>query len=241
MENNVYALVFAGGIGSRMGNSNIPKQFLELGGRPIIDYTVEHFELHPEVDKIIIVCIESWIDFLKEYLERNHFGKIFKVVPGGETGSESILLGLKEIEKDKDRADNAVVLIHDGVRPLIDEETISKVVQSVRERGCTATVSSSPETVIEVINGEAVNVLDRSICKFARAPQGFDFQAVYAAYTKAKEEGFIDFVDSISLMNHYGKSIYTVEGPVDNIKITSRKDFFAFKGYMDYKEMGQLW
>ena len=241
MANKVYALIFAGGMGSRMGNSKLPKQFLELGGRPIIDHTVQHFEQHPDVDQVVIVCVDSWIDYLKEYLKKNHYTKIMSVVPGGKTGQESIFCGLKEIFQDSERAEDAVVLIHDGVRPLIDAETIKDCIESVVKKGCTATVSSSPETVIEVIDGEATKVLDRSVCKFARAPQGFVFSDIYQAHLEAQEDGFYDFTDSVSLMAHYGYPIYTVEGPMDNIKITSRKDFFAFKGYMDYKEMGQLW
>lgn len=241
MKNSTYALIFAGGIGARMGETKIPKQFLELGGKPIIAHTLDHFERHEGIDQIVIVCVESWIEYLERYLKENHYDKVMAVVSGGKTGQDSIFQGLCVIEQDKNRTDDAIVLIHDGVRPLIDAQTITSCMASVRERGCTATVSSSPETVIEVKDGKTVEVLDRSACKFARAPQGFDFSSIYQAHLTSRERSLDDFTDSISMMAFYGYPIYTVEGPVDNIKITSRKDFFAFKGYMDYKEMGQLW
>ena len=95
--------------------------------------------------------------------------------------------------------------------------------------------------LFEEIDGKVQRVVDRSRCKLARAPQGFIFDDLYASHLAARSEGKHDFIDSISLMAHYGHSIYTVEGPADNIKVTTQRDFFAFKGFMDYKEMGQLW
>lgn len=239
-NDEVYALVFAGGTGSRMEGSAVPKQFLELGGKPIIVHTLEHFEKHQQVNGIVVVCLNAWIDKLQEIIDLNHFTKILDIVPGGETGQDSIFNGLVALNRLAPNP-NSVILVHDGVRPLINESTISACIDSVRQKGCTATVSPSQETVIEVHGDTTVNILDRSVCKFARAPQGFIFKDFYQAHLAAHETGLNNFTDSVSLMARFGYQIFTVDGPVDNIKITTKKDYFAFKGYMDYKELGQLW
>lgn len=240
-EKNI-ALIFAGGTGSRMGVATVPKQFLILGGKPIIAHTIDHFEKHPMIDGIVVVCIESWIKRLRSIVNEESYSKIISIVPGGKSGQESIFLGLQEINNVCCMDDFSVVLIHDGVRPLIDTETITKCINSVRKNGCTATVAPAVETIIEENDGKVVRVVDRSKCKLARAPQGFIFKQIYEIHKKAKEEGVQNsFIDSISLMANYGYEIYTIDGPTENIKITTRQDYFAFKGYMDYKEMGQFW
>ncbi len=235
------ALIFAGGMGSRMRGAKTPKQFLELGGKTIIAHTINHFEQHPLVDSIVVVCIESGIPLLKQIIKSEHFEKVDAIVSGGSSGQESIFKGLEEIDKQGLANERSIVLVHDGVRPLIDEKTITDCIESVRAKGCTATTAPAVETIIEECDGHVQRVVDRSCCKMARAPQGFLFEAFYAEHKRAIEEGKLDFIDSISLMSHYGYDIHTVEGPADNIKITTRRDFFAFKGYMDYKEMEQLW
>lgn len=235
------ALIFAGGVGSRMRGAKTPKQFLKLGGKTIIEHTIDHFEAHPLVDAVVVVCVEGWIPYMQELAQQAAYKKIAAVVPGGTTGQGSIYNGLVAIDSLGAASEDAVVLVHDGVRPLIDEETITNCINSVRERGCTATVAPAVETVIEEEDGKVRQVVDRSRCKLARAPQGFKFVEFFREHQRALDEGKTDFVDSISLMAHYGYDIHTVEGPADNIKITTRRDFFAFKGYMDYKEMGQLW
>ena len=117
------ALIFAGGTGQRMGVKDVPKQFLEVDGKPIIIYTIEFFEHHKEIDEIYVVCIETWIDYLKYKLEKYGIKKVKSVIPGGKTGQDSIYLGLKEAEKYCNPDD--IVLVHDGVRPFITEDLIS--------------------------------------------------------------------------------------------------------------------
>ena len=112
------ALIFAGGTGKRMGIKDVPKQFLEVDGKPIIIYTLEHFQNHPEIYDIFVVCIESWIDYLKFQLDKFGISKVRNVIPGGTTGQDSIFLGLKEAEKSCNKDD--IVLIHDGVRQFIN-------------------------------------------------------------------------------------------------------------------------
>ena len=238
---STFVVIFAGGVGSRMRGAKVPKQFLELGGKPIIAHTIDHFEKHPMVKGIVIVSVESGIDHMREIVAENHYEKVLSIVPGGETGQDSIFNGLNELSNLSVTNDKSIVLIHDGVRPLIDACTITACIESVVKKGCTATTAPASETIIEEENGTVARVVNRSKCKLARAPQGFIFDDLYKAHLKARTEGKHDFIDSVSMMSNYGYQIYTVEGPADNIKITTQRDFFAYKGFMDYKEMEQLW
>ena len=241
MNQTNFVVIFAGGVGSRMNGTKVPKQFLELGGKPIIAHTIDHFERHPLISGIVIACLESGIPLMRKIIERNGYRKVSAIVRGGETGQDSIFNGLSELHRQKITKPDSVVLIHDGVRPLIDSDTITSCIESVRTKGPTATVAPSPETIVEEYDGKVQRVVDRSLCKLARAPQGFILGDLYDAQIAARNEGKHDFIDSISLMAYYGHSIYTVDGPADNIKVTTQRDFFSFKGFMDYKEMGQLW
>lgn len=139
-----YALIFAGGCGRRMNSKSRPKQFLELHGKEIIIYTIEHFEKHPDIEGIVVVCIKEWIDYLKRILDKNGIKKVKWIVPGGETGQDSIYNGLKVLHDNCKNED--IVLIHDGVRPLIDEQLITENIKSVKNHGSAITVAPVIET-----------------------------------------------------------------------------------------------
>ena len=119
------AVIFAGGSGNRMHTKSRPKQFLEYNGKPIIIYTLELFDNHPMIDGIVVVCIESWIPFLEKMLKKFEINKVVRIVKGGTTGQESIYHGLVAANQISDGNEDTIVLIHDGVRPLITEETIT--------------------------------------------------------------------------------------------------------------------
>ena len=128
------AVIFAGGAGLRMHTKSRPKQFLELNGKPIIIYTIELFDNHPQIDGIVVACIEPWIPFLKKQLRKFEINKVVDVVPGGATGQDSIYNGLCAAERYAN-GDDSIVLIHDGVRPLITEETITDNIKKVSQCG----------------------------------------------------------------------------------------------------------
>jgi 2-C-methyl-D-erythritol 4-phosphate cytidylyltransferase len=157
---SVTALIFAGGTGQRMSTRAIPKQFLELHGKPVIIYTIEHFERHPEVDSIVVVCLESWIAELKRLLRRYDIQKVTTIVPGGATGDVSIYNGLLAMRDTA--ADEDIVLIHDGVRPLIDEQLVTENIAAAREHGAAITVERVVESVVRVdAAGDIVDVPPR--------------------------------------------------------------------------------
>ncbi|MDO4805790.1 MAG: IspD/TarI family cytidylyltransferase [Coriobacteriales bacterium] len=238
----VEAVIFAGGVGRRMGGGPRPKQFLELGGRPVIDYTIAHFAEHPQVTGIVVVCLESWIPYLERVLARRRYEVPIAVVPGGATGQESIFRGLSYLHDLHPGDREAIVLVHDGVRPLIDGETISACVESVQNRGCTATVAPAIETItLTDDEGAIVQVIPRDEVSLARAPQAFRLEDLYGAHVRAQREGLDEFIDSVSMMTHFGYRIFTVEGPAENIKVTTPMDYYAFKGYMDARDQRMLW
>lgn len=239
------ALIFAGGVGSRMKSRGIPKQFLQLNGTPVIIHTIEHFEYHPEIDGICVVCVEGWIEHLQKLLRRYDIHKVIGIVPGGATGQESIGNGLEFIRdyvQDKEDREETIVLIHDGVRPLIDSDVITRNIESVKKYGAAITVASAIETIALVDDSKnIVNVEDRSRCYMARAPQSFFLLDILAAHERAKREGIRDsIIDSAMLMTHYGFRLNIVEGPRENIKITTPTDFYIARALIQAREDQQI-
>ena len=167
-----YALIFAGGTGQRMNTKTRPKQFLELYGKPIILYTIETFENHPAIDGIVVVCLKDWIPFLKKKIAHYDIAKVIDVVPGGVTGQESIRNGLAALEEAVGR-DHAV-FVHDGVRPLVSDETIARCADSMVTHGNAVSVTPAIETIVQEEGGTVTNIIDRAACRMAKAPQCFN-------------------------------------------------------------------
>lgn len=233
------AVVFAGGTGQRMNTKTLPKQFLELHGKPIIIYTLEKFEQSPDVDSIIVVCHPDWILYFKSLLERFRISKIAAIVDGGKNGQESIYNGIKKASDLYDM--NSIVLIHDGVRPLIDIETINKDIITTKEYGSAITVSKANETITLSEDQNAIdNIIAREYCWIAKAPQCFILGQLLEAHEKAISEGLFNFIDSASLMKYYGYSLHMVIGRPDNIKITTPSDFYIFRAILDAQENSQI-
>jgi len=190
------ALIFAGGTGSRMNTKTLPKQFLELHGKPIIIHTIEHFEDHPAVSDIVVVCVDGWLDYCRDLLARFNIKKVSQVVPGGETGQMSIFNGLSVL-REKYKNDDDYVLIHDGVRPLIDGGIISKNIEAAKKYGAAITVKPVIETVIQVDEADVINqVIERSTCQTAVAPQTFALSKIHSLHLKAQAENQFDMTDS---------------------------------------------
>ena len=230
------ALIFAGGIGKRMNTTGIPKQFLKLYGKEIIVYTLEIFENNKNIDGIVISCLKEKIDDLKRIIEKNNLKKVVSIIPGGNTGQESIYNGLKEIEKRYFKDD--IVLIHDGVRPLINDDTINDNINLVKEKGNAITTAPAIETIVRLENENNIikDIFNRSECFMARAPQSFILNDILDAHEKAIIDKKDNFIDSASIMAYYGHNLNIINGPSENIKITTPSDFYIFKAILDMKE-----
>ena len=236
------AVIFAGGVGSRMNTKSRPKQFLDLNGKPIIIYTLELFDNHPGIDGIVIACIEDWIPFLKKMIKKFEINKVVSIVSGGKSGQESIYNGLCEAEEfAQSKCDDApIVLIHDGVRPLITEDTITDNIAKVKECGSCITCVPSIETVVVNQGNGNLSIPKRSDCLIARAPQSFYLRDILAAHRKSHKEKLPDFIDSCSMMSHYGFKLGLVMGPMENIKITTPTDYFVFRAMVQVHENQQI-
>jgi len=232
-----YALIFAGGIGQRMNTISLPKQFLKVHNVPIIVHTIKHFQKCPKIDGIVVVCVKDYIDFMEQLKKEYDLNKIISIIPGGENGQGSIRNGLVELEKHAKPED--IVLIHDGVRPLIDEQTILNNIESAVKNGNCVTTTKSTETIV-VTKGESVTgTIDRENSRFGRAPQSFRLKDIMEAHRKALKDG-LTFIDSATMMTHYGHKLHFIDGPVNNIKITTPIDYFIFKAILDEKESEQI-
>lgn len=234
------AVIFAGGSGRRMNTKSRPKQFLEYNGKPIIIYTLELFDNHTMIDGIVVVCIEDWIPFLEKQLKKFEINKVVKIVKGGNTGQESIYNGLVATESVTKDEDDTIVLIHDGVRPLITEETITDNIKTVREKGNCITCIPATETFIVKREDGRLDIPTRDNSLIARAPQSFYLNDIITAHRQAQKECKDDFIDSCTMMSHYGHKLNTIIGPMENIKITTPTDYFIFKAMVEVHENQQI-
>lgn len=235
-------VIFAGGVGTRMRSVEKPKQFLEIYNKPIIIYTLEVFENCSDIDAIVIACVEEWITYLEDLIVKYRISKVKKVVPGGKTGQLSIYNGLcaaQEITKDKAN----IVLIHDGVRPLINTQLLSDNVNCVLENGSAITCVDAQETVLMMQDDseDIKMVTKRDSTKMARAPQSFYLEEILSAHEKALKNGKTDYIDSCTLMSDYGKKLKIVWGPRENIKITTPEDYYIMRAFIEAKENKQIY
>lgn len=235
------AVIFAGGVGKRMHSKDTPKQFLKLHDKPIIVHTLELFQDSSEIDAIVISCVASYIGYMGELVKKYNLNKVQKIVPGGKSGQESIYNGLKAAAEVGDR-EKDIVLIHDGVRPLITQKTIKDNIKSVEKHGSAITSVKAKETILLVDDDEAISeVPDRSHARLARAPQSFYLKDILDAHEKAISEDKFDFIDSCSMMTYYGHKLYLVDGPQENIKITTPDDFYTMRALLDARENAQIY
>lgn len=232
------ALIFAGGTGRRMNTRSKPKQFLEIHGKPIIVYTLEHFEYHEQIDNIVVVCIKDYIEELKGLLGRFGITKVKSIVPGGATGHDSIYLGLLAM---KDfAAENDIVLIHDGVRPLINHDLITENIEAVKKYGSAITCEPVKESSIRSVDGEAIlEVPPREQMYTAKAPQSFYYKSIMNLYERARADG-LRSIDSSHLCSIYREPMHMVLSTRNNMKITEPADFYICRALYDAQESQQV-
>lgn len=236
------AVIFAGGVGSRMNTKTKPKQFLDIHEKPIIVHTIEKFQEHPEIDAIAVACVKEWISYLQTLVQQYHLDKVKAIVPGGGNSQGSIYYGLVAAQEIAGH-EKSIVLIHDGVRPLITQKLISDNIDSVKEYGSAITSVKAKETILVVNDDEKFidEIPMRSKTRLARAPQSFWLNEILDVHNRAQSEGKFDFIDSCSMMTYYGKKLSLVDGPMENIKITTPDDFYTMRALLDAKENVQIY
>ena len=232
------ALIFAGGTGLRMNTLAKPKQFLELHGKPVIIYTLEHFEAHPEVNNIVVVCLESWIPEFRHLLKQYAIEKVSQVLPGGDGGDRSVYHGLNALNGICSPDD--IVLIHDGVRPLINSELITANISHAKQYGNAITVEPVTESVVRLGNdNRIIDVPPRAEMFFAKAPQTFKYGIIRELYKRAHEDN-VRSIDSAHLCSMYGVEMYTVKSSPNNMKITAPTDYYIFRALYEAMENQQI-
>lgn len=236
-------VIFAGGVGKRMKTNGTPKQFLEIDEVPIIIHTLRIFENSENIDAIVIACIEEYIEYLNKLIEKYGITKVKLVVKGGTTGQLSIINGIKAAKKISKSKDD-IVLIHDGVRPIIDEELIISNIENVKKYGTSISCLQQRETTViskSHINVEEITKRDDTFV--ARAPQCFYLNEILEAENKAIENNDIDCIDSCSVMMKYGKhkQPHITECRNDNIKITTPEDYFIAKALIEQRKNRKVW
>ncbi len=234
------AIIFAGGSGARMG-AGLPKQFIEVNGKPIIIHTLDIFEEHAQIDEIYIACKEDYIEKLKKYIQRFMITKVAGIVPGGATGQDSIYNALTAAAEDNDK--DSIVLIHDGVRPCITKELIDDCLQCVKTHGNAITCTPLFETPVVSKSGVTVDdVPPRTDFYTAQAPQCFYLGDVLRAHEKTRETNpsYAGIVDTCTLMMTLNEQVHIVPGPRGNIKVTTPEDLYTFRAMIQYHESEQI-
>lgn len=228
------ALLTAAGSGTRM-HQDIPKQFIHVDNKPVIIHTMEAFQNHPSIDAIIVVTIDSWSDVVKAYAKQFNITKLKWVVPGGNTGQESIWNGLKTIKEEVDE-DEIVVMIHDGNRPLVSSEIISDSLATYKKYGNACAVIPCTEVVFESENGlTSCKSTDREKLFRTQTPHTYKLDDIINAHKKAQTLGLTNTAASCMLMKELGKTTYFSKGSEENIKITTLEDLRIFKALLHTK------
>ena len=226
------AIIIAGGSGARMGQ-DIPKQFINVYDKPVLIYTLEGFQKHPQIDAIEVVCIDGWHDVLWAYAKQFNISKLKWVVSGGSTGQESIRNGVYNLEGKC--ADDDIVIIHDGIRPLVDETVLTDVILKAQQYGNAVTSLPYNEQIF-VVDDEisTVKYIPRETLRRVSTPQAYKFGKLLWAYKKAFAEGIGIYGSSYTntMMVELGERLYFAAGSDKNIKLTTKDDLEMFKAYL---------
>ncbi len=234
-----YAIILAGGTGQRMKTSGMPKQFLDVYGKPIIIYTLEEFQKNLHIDEIIIPCNKDWLGYMQELVTRYHISKVAHIVEGGNDRNNSILAGLQAISETFSEED--IVVIHDGVRPLIRQETINQNIETARKKGNAMTVRANVETVV-ITSEETAQWSDfksRDVAYTLTAPQSFQAKELLSVLRKAEElenDDAMPLLDVSLIYAKLGKKVHLVVEEGKNLKITTPEDYYYLKSYFELQE-----
>ncbi|MBE6127664.1 MAG: 2-C-methyl-D-erythritol 4-phosphate cytidylyltransferase [Erysipelotrichaceae bacterium] len=228
------AIIIAGGTGTRMG-LDIPKQFINVYGKPILLYTLEGFQRHPEIEAIEVVCLDGWQDVVWRYAEQYNITKLKWIVSGGNTGQESIRNGVFNLE-DKVSV-NDIVIIHDGIRPMVEETVLTDVIIKCRQYGNAVTSMPYNEQIF-VVDPEdpttTTQFIPRETLRRVSTPQAYKFGLLLEKYKEAfeKEIGIYGSSYTNTMMTELGVRLYFAAGSDKNIKLTTQDDLELFKAYL---------
>lgn len=236
------AVILAGGSGKRMGQ-DIPKQFLHVYDKPVLIYTLEGFQHHPEIDAIEVVCIDGWHNVLSAYAKQFNITKLNWIISGGDSAQESIFMGLKNLETVC--ADDDIVVIHNGIRPLVDEFVLSNVLSVCEKYGNGVTSMPYNEQIFVVDDMDSQitrKYIPRDTLRRVSTPQAYRFGKILWAYKKAFAEniGIQNATYANTLMADLGEPLYFAAGSERNIKLTSVEDINLFRAFINEKKLSWI-
>lgn len=227
------ALLTAAGTSTRMGQ-DIPKQFLTINEKPIIAYTMEAFQSHPEIDEIVVICLEEWQPMLKAYAKQFNITKLIRVVNGGKTGQESIHNGILSLAEDHDMSD--LILVHDGNRPYVSKEIISNCIKTATQYGDAVAAIPCQEAMVLTDDGKvSTGNIDRDHLKRTQTPHGFTLGKMCELHRIAEEKGITNTTATCTLMMELGEQVHFYDGSEKNLKLTTLDDMDIFKALLTLK------
>lgn len=229
------ALIIAGGIGARMGQ-DIPKQFINVYDKPVIVYTMEAFQKHPDIDAIEVVCVDDWRGALLAYAKQFGIAKLENIVSGGKNGQDSIRNGLYDIVTRHSEKDD-IVLVHDAIRPMISEEVITDNIRVCRERGNAITVVPCTAAMLKTYDSLSTEEqVPRDNLKITQTPQSFFICDLIEAHKEALNKGITNSVASCTMYIELGRKLFMSAGSEKNLKLTTVEDIEIFKALLNAKK-----
>lgn len=233
------ALLFAGGSGLRMGAA-VPKQFLDLGGKPVLLRTMELFQAHARVDGIFVVAHGDYLEETKRLVGKGKIAKFMGIAAGGATAMDSVFNGLKSLAGKVPL--DTVVLIHDGVRPYVAPHVITANIESVKLYGSAVTYVKCFETILLSNDGSAIDSIPRRTGSYvAQAPQSFRLGEILELHEmiRATETGYADIVDQATLCHKLGKPVHLVKGNRGNVKVTTPEDLVILNALIEWRKTNE--
>jgi len=230
----VYGVVVAGGVGSRMGNVEKPKQFIELGDRPIIVHTVEKFMVHPGFDRIVVLVPGAWISYTRDIL-RKYIPEADQIVvlEGGQTRNETIMNAIRYIDEQGDLDEETVIVTHDAVRPFLTHRILDENIRFAKEYGACDTAIPATDTIAESLDHEKLtSIPDRKYMYQGQTPQSFRAKQLRDVYMSLTEDEKAILTDACKIMVLKGYHVHLVQGEVFNIKITYPYDITVAKALL---------
>ena len=234
----IFAVILAGGTGTRMGVSDMPKQFLEIKGKPILCYTVEKFVLNPRFEKVIVLSPDMWLSHTREILKKNGcpMDRV-AVIEGGVTRNETIMNAIGYIEREYTLDDDTVIVTHDSVRPFVTHRIIEENIEAALHKGACDTVIPASDTIVESADGEHISAIpDRRRMYQGQTPQSFKAKNLRDTYQSLTQDEKNILTDAAKILVIKGQKVALVRGETYNIKITYPYDLRIARSLLEDEE-----
>lgn len=223
------ALILSAGTDSRF-EMDVPKQFVNVNNRPMIVYTLERFQEHPDIDEIVVVCLDGWQEVVRVYGKQFHITKLKAILPGGKNAQQSTYYGLQYMHEQRHMTQGDVVVIHDAIRPMVSKELISKSIQMCHKCGMGVAAIPVMDAIMHTENGEfGYKSINRDEIMKIQTPQAFDFAYIWTMHNRAIAEEKTGFWDNTGMLTGLGEKIYFSEGSDLNMKVNTTEDVAMFK------------